>query len=68
LVGTYSFSGEQLTVQADFILSGFCPSEQLAQNQQVLNAFKGDLRLEEKDDHIVLRDKSGQVRVLLVPY
>jgi heat shock protein HslJ len=68
LVGTYRFSSDQLTVQADFILSGFCPSEQLAQNQQVLNAFKGDLRVEEKDGHIVLRDKSGQVRVLLVPY
>jgi heat shock protein HslJ len=68
LVGTYRFSGDQLTVQADFILDGFCPPEQLAQNQQVLNAFKGDLRVGEKDDHIVLRDKSGQVRVLLVPY
>jgi hypothetical protein len=33
-----------------------------------VNAFKGDLRVEEKDDHILLRDKSGQARVLLVPY
>lgn len=68
LGGTYEFSGDQLTVQADFILNGFCPSEQLAQNQEVLNAFKGSLRVEEKDDRIVLRDKSGQVRLLLVPY
>jgi heat shock protein HslJ len=68
LVGTYRVSGDQLTVTADFILNGFCPPEQLKQNQQVLNVFKGDLRVEEKDDHIVLRDKSGQVRLLLVPY
>jgi heat shock protein HslJ len=68
LVGPYTLSGNQLTVQPDFVLNGFCPTEQLAQNQQVLNALKGDLRIEEKDNHIILRDKSGQVRVLLVPY
>ena len=68
LVGTYRLSGDELTVRADFELNGFCPSEQLAQDQQVLNAFKGDLRVEEKDDHIVLLDKSGYTRGLLVPY
>ena len=68
LVGTYRLSGDHLTVQADFILNGFCPPEQLAQNQQILNDFKGDLRVEERDNHITVRDKSGQVRVLLVPY
>lgn len=68
LVGTYRLSGDQLTVNADVVIGGFCPPEQLTQNQQVLNAFKGDLRVEEKDDHIVLRDTSGQARVLLMPY
>jgi heat shock protein HslJ len=68
LVGTYEFSGDQLTVKTDFILNGFCPPEQLAQNQEVLNAFRGSLRIEEKDDRISLRDKNGQVQVLLLPY
>jgi heat shock protein HslJ len=68
LVGTYKLSGIQLTIQADFVLAGFCPLEQLAQNQLVLTALKGDLRIEEKDDHILLRDTSGNARVLLVPY
>jgi heat shock protein HslJ len=68
LVGTYRLSGVELTIQADFILNGFCPPEELAQNQLVLTAFKGDLRIEQKDDHILLRDTSGKARVLLVPY
>jgi heat shock protein HslJ len=68
LVGTYRLSGVQLTIQADFILGGFCPPEELAQNQLILTAFKGDLRIEEKDDHVLLRDTNGKARVLLVPY
>jgi len=68
LVGTYKLSGIQLAIQADFVLAGFCPPEQLAQNHLVLTALKGDLRIEEKDDHILLRDTSGNARVLLVPY
>jgi len=68
LVGTHRLSGDYLTVQADLVLNGYCPSEQLAQNQQVLNALKGNFRVEEKDNHIMLRDKLAQVRVLLVPY
>jgi heat shock protein HslJ len=68
LDGTYQLSGNQLTVHADFVLAGLCLPEQFAQNQQILNAFKGDLRVEQVDDHIVLLDTSGQARVLLVPY
>jgi heat shock protein HslJ len=68
LVGTYKLSGDKLTVQADFILNGFCPPEQLAQNQQVFNALKGDLRVEEESNRIMLRGKNGEARVLLVPY
>jgi heat shock protein HslJ len=68
LVGTYRLSGDKLTIQADFILRGFCPPEQLAQNHQVLNALKGDLRVDGKGDNIVLLDKGGQVGVLLVPH
>ena len=66
LYGTYRVSGNQLTVHAHLMLRGFCPDEMMAQNQQVLNALNGDFRVEGKNDQIVLRDKSGQVRVLLV--
>jgi heat shock protein HslJ len=68
LYGTYQLSGDKLTVQANFMLNGRCFPEQEAQNQRVLNAFRGLLRVEEQDDRIVLRDRSGQVRILLVHY
>ena len=68
LVGTYTLSGDQLTVQADVLIAGFCPPDQLAQNLLVVNALNGELRIEEKDDHVFLRDKNGKARVLLVPY
>jgi hypothetical protein len=34
----------------------------------ILTALKGDLRVEEKDGHILLRDTSGKARLLLTPY
>jgi heat shock protein HslJ len=68
LGGTYTVSGDQLTVHADFFLAGFCPPDQLAQNQLVLSALRGQLRIEEQDDHILLRDKDGKARLLLGPY
>jgi heat shock protein HslJ len=68
LVGTYELSGYQLSVHADFILNGFCSPEQLLQNQEVLSALKGSLRVEEKDDRIALRDRDGQLRLMLVSY
>ena len=33
----------------------------------VEDAFKGDLGIEEKGDHILLRDGHGNARILLVP-
>jgi hypothetical protein len=57
-----------LTIQAYFVLAGLCPLEDLAQNQLILTAFRGDLRIEGKDDDILLRDTSGKARVFLVPY
>ncbi len=68
LVGTYSLSGDRLIMQADFVLAGLCPREESVQNQLTLTALKGDLRIEEKDDQILLRDTSRKARVLLVPY
>lgn len=68
LIGTYGLSGVQLTIQAYFVLAGLCPLEDLAQNQLILTAFRGDLRIEGKDDDILLRDTSGKARVFLVPY
>jgi heat shock protein HslJ len=68
LGGTYTLSGDQLTIHAEFFLAGFCPDDQLAQNKLVLNALRGRLRIEEQDDHVLLRDKDDKARVLLVPY
>jgi heat shock protein HslJ len=68
LVGTYSLSGDRLIIQADFILGGPCTREGSVQNQLILTALKGDLRVEEKDGHILLRDTSGKARLLLAPY
>ena len=68
LVGTYTPSGDQLTVHADVLIAGFCPPDQLAQNLLVVDAFKGELRIEQKGEHVLLRDKDGKARLLLVPY
>jgi heat shock protein HslJ len=68
LDGTYTLSGDQLTIHAELILAGFCPDDQEAQNKLVLNALTGQLRIEEQGDNIVLRDKDDKARVLLVPY
>jgi heat shock protein HslJ len=68
LVGTYSLSGDRLIIQADFVLAGLCTLEASVQNQLILTALKGDLRMEEKNGHILLRDTSGKSRLLLAPY
>jgi heat shock protein HslJ len=68
LGGTYTLSGDQMTIHAEFFLAGFCPDDQLAQNKLVLNALRGRLRIEEQGDHVLLRDKDDKERVLLVPY
>jgi heat shock protein HslJ len=66
--GTYGFSGDQLWVQADIILNGFCPTEEMSQTTQILDDFKGFLRVKEKDDSVVLSDQRGKVRLVLVRY
>ena len=66
--GTYKLSGDQLTVHADVVLNGRCPPGMWAQSQLVVNAFRGDMRIDERDDHILLRDKNGKAHILLVPY
>lgn len=66
--GTYALSGDRLVFQADFALFGTCNKEGFAQGPVVVNAFKGELRIEEKDDHILLRDSNGKTHILLVPY
>src|SRR5690349_20899995 len=60
LGGTYKLHGDELTIQPEFYLAGFCPLDQLGQNRLVLNALRGELRIEQKNDHIVLRDADGK--------
>jgi heat shock protein HslJ len=67
LVGTYSLSGDRLIIRPDFVLLGLCLREEWIQNQLILTALKGDLRIEEKDDDTLLRDTNMKARVLLVP-
>jgi len=66
--GTYKLSGNQLTFDAGLSLFGTCPPEDLAQDRLVENAFRAAVRIEEKGDHVVLRDKDRKVQILLVPY
>ena len=66
--GTYRVSDDHLTVQAGWLLAGFCYPSGFAQDHLVEDAFKGALRIEEKGGHILLRDEHGNARILLVPY
>jgi hypothetical protein len=47
-VGTYKLAGGQLTVEADVVLAGFCPSEEWSQSRLVVNVFRGELTIEIK--------------------
>lgn len=67
-VGTYEVSGDHLTVQAGWVLAGFCYPAGFAQDRLVEAAFKGELQIEQKGDHLLLRDMTGKARILLVPY
>jgi heat shock protein HslJ len=67
-VGTYKVSDDHVTVQAGWVLAGSCYPAGFAQDRLVEDAFKGELRIEEKGDHILLRDGHGNARILLVPY
>ena len=66
--GTYQLFGDRLTVQAGMLLAGICKPEEFAQSPFVVSAFQGQLKIEEKGNNILLRDKSGKARALLVPY
>jgi len=66
--GGYKLSGKQLTVNADVILAGFCPPDEWSESLTVVEAFRGELSIEEADDHILLDDKDGRARVWLVPF
>ncbi len=67
LAGTYRLSGDRLVIQAGLVLAGACTREGSVQNRLILAALNGDLRIEQKDDQILLREKSGKPRLLLVP-
>lgn len=66
LVGTYELTGTNIVVYANYMLAGFCYPEQLSQAQKVVDDFKGELRIEQKDGNVVLRDKDGKSRISLV--
>jgi heat shock protein HslJ len=66
--GTYKLSGNQLTFDATLSLFGTCPDEDFVQDRLVENAFRAAVLVEQKGDHVLLRDKYGKVQILLVPY
>jgi heat shock protein HslJ len=66
--GTYKVSGDHLTVQAGFDSLGYCSPSEEKQTRLVVNAFKGQLRIEKQGPDVLLRDATGHARVLLVPY
>jgi heat shock protein HslJ len=66
--GIYKLSGNQLTFDAGLSLFGTCPPEDMTQDRLVEKAFKAAVRIAEKDDHVLLRDKDGNVQIVLVPY
>ena len=66
--GTYRISGDHVTVQAGSILGGACNPAGYKQGPLVEEAFKGELRIKEKGENILLRDVTGKARSLLIPY
>jgi len=66
--GTYKLLGNQLTFDATLSLFGTCPDEDFVQNGLVESAFRAAVRIEEKGDHVLLRDKDRNVQIILVPY
>jgi heat shock protein HslJ len=57
LGGTYTISGNQLMVHAEFFLAGLCPYDLSIQNELVLNALKGPLRIEQQADKVSARER-----------
>lgn len=66
--GTYKLSGDVLTFDGGFWFEGAWSGEQIDQGYLVSKAFKGDRRIEQRDNQILLRDTNGQTQVLLVPF
>jgi heat shock protein HslJ len=67
-VGKYTLSGDKLTVQAGIALAGLCGQEEWVQGQLVVNAFRDELRIEDKGQQVGLLDKNGRTKILLAPY
>jgi hypothetical protein len=64
--GTYKLSGDEFSVNAGIVYTGaFIYTPQI---EAVSKALNGDLRIEQKGNQILLRDKSGQAQILLVPF
>jgi heat shock protein HslJ len=66
--GAFKVSGDRLKVDAELALAGTCEPEQFTEDDLVVNAFKGELRVTKQDDRIVLRESNGRPRIVLVPY
>ena len=66
--GAYKLSGDELAFDGGFWFEGAWSGEQIDQGYLVSKAFKGDRRIEQRGDQILLRDKSGQAQILLVPF
>jgi heat shock protein HslJ len=67
-VGTYTISGDKLTIDAGSILAGLCSSQQETQSFSVERDLKGDTQIENNGTNIQLSDKDGRAMILLVPF
>jgi len=67
-VGTYKLSGAHLTLDAGAALAGLCRPEEEAQSNLVVKDLKGNLRIEQTGDDILLKDETGYPRIELVPF
>ncbi len=50
------------------MLAGRCEPEGFAQDDLVVEAFKGELHIDQKSNQIILRDKDGIAKISLVPF
>ena len=66
--GAYQLKTDRLTVLAGEVGSGVCSKEEEALSGHVQAAFKGPLKIEKKGENMLLRDDSGDVRIVLVPF
>jgi heat shock protein HslJ len=71
LSGTYKLSGNELTLDASAILVDTgCPdlNAPYTSGSSMWFPYKSELRIEQRGNQFLLRDKSGKVQLLLVPY